>query len=102
MDFNLQWVKSIWERPDFNQYYKNEIAEIENRLVKGTCWLPPEPEEKLVEEHEGEEEEEVGAELPPEALLALGGKTVPTNQDEATAGSPPKQGSTTEVAEGEA
>ncbi|ALC46993.1 CG3517 [Drosophila busckii] len=75
MDFNLQWVKSIWERPDFNQYYKNEIAEIEQRLLQGSCWLPPEPvAQELVDECEEEEEDE----LSPEAQLALAGKTAPS------------------------
>ncbi|XP_064550444.1 uncharacterized protein LOC135436687 [Drosophila montana] len=87
MDFNLQWVKSIWERPDFNQYYKNEIAEIEQRLVKGSCWLPPEPiPTEGVDDEEGEEESEYS----PETQLALGGKSVghPPKEDEEEGSAP--------------
>lgn len=37
-EFSLDWVKSIWDRPDFNLYYKQQIEDIERRLVHGSCF----------------------------------------------------------------
>ncbi|XP_036332730.1 uncharacterized protein LOC118744104 [Rhagoletis pomonella] len=57
-EFGLDWVKSIWARPDMELYYKETIEE--RSMAKSGCETEmPEPEgkEKAEEEAEGEEAE---------------------------------------------